>query len=105
MRNSEGEQFGVHLKARIARELERLAHVLEQQKVIRAEQRDLEERCESERLDKIRRLKSLRGVGQIGGWNLVSELFGWRTFDNRKQVGASIGLSPTPYSSGDMQQE
>jgi len=31
---------------------------------------------------------------------LVYELFAWRSFDNRKQVGSCVGLTPTPYQSG-----
>jgi transposase len=30
----------------------------------------------------------------------VFELFGWRQFRNRRQVGALGGLTPTPYQSG-----
>jgi transposase len=30
----------------------------------------------------------------------VNEFFGWREFENRKQVGAAAGLTPTPYQSG-----
>ena len=29
------------------------------------------------------------------------ECFGWRTFDNLRQIGALIGTAPTPYQSGD----
>ena len=36
---------------------------------------------------------------------LVKELFGWRRFDNRRQLAASLGLTPTPYASGDSQRE
>jgi transposase len=31
----------------------------------------------------------------------VNEFFGWRQFNNRKEVGAAAGLVPTPYQSGD----
>jgi transposase len=31
---------------------------------------------------------------------LVTECFGWRHFQNRRQVGACGGLTPTPYNSG-----
>jgi transposase len=36
---------------------------------------------------------------------LVYELFGWRRFTNRRQVGSSVGLTPTPYHSGDSRRE
>jgi len=33
------------------------------------------------------------------------ELFGWREFRNRKQVGAIVGLAPTPHASGTQERE
>jgi transposase len=33
------------------------------------------------------------------------EMFGWRRFRNRKEVGAFPGLTPTPYDSGGSQRE
>jgi transposase len=36
---------------------------------------------------------------------LVYELFAWRQFGNRKQVGGCVGLTPTPYQSGASQRE
>jgi transposase len=49
---------------------------------------------------KIRRLMELRGVGIVSATVLVEELFGWRTFRNRREVGAIAGLCGTPYQSG-----
>jgi transposase len=50
-------------------------------------------------------LMQLKGIGLIGAWVLAGELFGWRTFRNRREVGAVLGLTPTPYSSGQDQRE
>ena len=47
----------------------------------------------------------VRGIGPIGSWSLVYELFGWRKFKNVKQVGAASGLAPTPYDSGNSKRE
>jgi transposase len=44
-------------------------------------------------------LSGIRGVGWVGATRLVLELF-WRDFDNRRQVGACVGLVPQPYDSG-----
>ena len=33
------------------------------------------------------------------------ELFGWRKFANRRQVGAIVGLTPTPHQSGESSRE
>src|SRR5690606_31091565 len=45
-------------------------------------------------------LARLGGIGWVGAMRLVLELF-WRQFDNRRQVGACVGLVPQPYDSGD----
>ena len=42
-------------------------------------------------------LMQLCGIGLIGAWVLSSEIFGWRKFRNRREVGAVLGLAPTPY--------
>ena len=42
----------------------------------------------------------LKAVGRVGALRLVLELF-WRQFDNRRQVGACVGLVPQPYDSGE----
>jgi transposase len=36
---------------------------------------------------------------------LVHEVFGWRKFSNRKQVGSMVGLTPTPFASGERSRE
>jgi transposase len=50
-------------------------------------------------------LMKLCGIGLIGAWVLSSEIFGWRQFRNRREVGAVLGLTPTPYSSGQDERE
>ena len=50
-------------------------------------------------------LLGLRGVGVQSAWQLVHELFGWRTFDNRRELGACVGLTPTPFQSGNLKHE
>lgn len=47
-----------------------------------------------------RRLARLRAIGPTIAWTLASEVFGWRTFRNRREVGSLVGLTPTPYQSG-----
>ena len=48
----------------------------------------------------MRRLLGVGGIGLSGAWLLVFELFAWRQFANRRQVGAIVGLTPTPFQSG-----
>jgi transposase len=56
-------------------------------------------------LDKVRRLMGLKGVGVRAAWILEMELFSWRDIKNGKQLGALVGLTPTPYNSGDSERE
>src|SRR5207245_2985648 len=45
-------------------------------------------------------LPTLRGIGPIGAWVLATEICGWRHIQNRRQLGALVGLVPAPYQSG-----
>jgi transposase len=56
-------------------------------------------------LDKVRRLLGLKAVGVRGAWILVTELFAWRDIKNGKELGALVGLTPTPYDSGRSERE
>jgi len=49
----------------------------------------------------VRRLLGLADIGVNGAWLLVYEFFAWRKLQNRKQAGALVGLTGTPYQSGD----
>lgn len=49
----------------------------------------------------VERLPTLRGIGPIGAWVLATEIFGWRKIQNRRELGALVGLVPAPYQSGD----
>jgi transposase len=53
----------------------------------------------------MRQLVELRGIGDAFATTLVREAFGPRVFQNRRQVGAIAGLTPTPYQSGDTHHE
>jgi transposase len=97
------------LKERIRREWARLVLLKEQ---IRALAQRRQKRLHQEEqpatdpdLEKIRQLQLLRAIGPVAAWVLVRELFGWRQFKNRRQVGSLAGLTPTPYQSGDTRSE
>jgi transposase len=51
-------------------------------------------------LEQIRQLLHCRGVGVGTAWVYVMELFAWRCFRNRRELGALTGLAPTPDQSG-----
>jgi transposase len=56
-------------------------------------------------LEKVRRLLGLKAVGVRSAWVLVTELFAWRDIKNGKELGALVGLTPTPYDSGQRERE
>jgi transposase len=63
-------------------------------------------RCDSTaHVDQVRSLLAVCGVGLNSAWLLVMELFAWRAIKNRRQLGALVGLTPTPYHSGNSERE
>ena len=52
------------------------------------------------RIDQVRQLMLLKGIGINGAWLVVMAFFGWRAFKNRREVGGVAGFTPTPYQSG-----
>ena len=47
----------------------------------------------------------MRAIGSSGSWILSHEFFGWRKFNNGREVGSLAGLTPTPYQSGGTHRE
>jgi transposase len=95
-----------HLKAELRRQLARLALVDQQLKDNQAEHaRQLEQEASSPAIAKMKRLLTLKGVGDVGARMLVMELFGWRHFENRRQLGGCVGLTGTPHNSGNSERE
>lgn len=105
MRDWEGKALPMHLQRCVQRELDRLALVDEQIDEIQKERRQHQKRKQDERARQVRQLCALRGIGPESAWWLVGELFGWRQIQNRKQLAALAGLTPTPYHSGEMQHD
>jgi transposase len=53
----------------------------------------------------VRNLMDLRALGPASAWLFVHEVFGWRQIKNRRQLASLIGLTPTPYDSGQTQRD
>lgn len=93
-----GAPLPKHALAELRRMLERLALVDKQHAAIVAEQKkDIV--LDPKTAEQVRRLVQLCGVGPIGACVLVAEIFAWRKFTRAKEVGACIGLAPTPFRS------
>jgi len=99
LRTWSGAELPAMLQAMLQRELQRLDEV---EVHLRALQR--EARFNGSTQQRIERLMRLFGVGKVGARALALRLF-WRNFDNRRQVGACVGLVGTPYDSGTLRQD
>jgi transposase len=96
------QELAPRVRAEIERESERLLLVKKQMDTIEAEQRQAVA-VGSE--PQVVRLAQLRGIGISSGWVLAKELFGWRRFRNRREVAGCLGLTPSPYASGESETE
>lgn len=94
------EQVRPVLRAEIEREIARLTLVRQQVKAIEAERR---KELAAGKQPLVAQLIQLRAIGPKGAWVLVKELFGWRSFANRRELAGFLGLAPTPYASGNSQ--
>ena len=105
LRSWDGEELPEDLKARIVREYERLRMVEEQIKIVKKERERRVQVADKPSFRKVAQLRTLYGIGVTSSWDFVMEMFAWRQFRNRRQVGAFPGLTPTPYDSGGSQRE
>lgn len=96
----DGRPLPTRLKAEIDRERERLDLVNRQIRALEKEQVQAIAKGETPATRKIQTLLLLRSLGPKSAWILVMEFFGWRSFRNRRELGAAAGLTGTPYSSG-----
>lgn len=101
----DGSPLPEHLVGRLEREYQRLEIVRQQILQLEAERREVLKTSTAENVEKVRQMKRLRGIGIESSWLFVMEFFGWREFENRRQVGSLAGLTPTPHESGAMSRE
>jgi transposase len=101
----DGSELGADLRQRLLREFARWQLADAQIKALENERKQRIRRDDTPHVAKVRGLLELGGIGLSGSWLLVHELFAWRQFANRRQVGAIVGLTPTPYDSGKAHRE
>ena len=105
MRTGDGRELPERLKQEIVREHERLMLVHKQVAALEAASTaELRHAARGSVAAKIKQLIDFKGIGSISGQPLVNEVF-YRSFDNRRQVGAYFGLAGTPYNSGGSSRE
>jgi len=102
----DGSEVAGELKARVLREFERMQVANRQiRELEKGRARQLRAADKDEGILKMRKLMGLCGIGVNSSWLYVREVFGWRKIKNRRQMGSLVGLTPTPYSSGDSSRE
>lgn len=96
----DGTPLPTELVTRLERDWQQLRQVDNRRTVLERLRR---QRSAADRTDRvatrIRKLTQLRGIGLNGASTLTTELFAWREFRNGREVGAIVGLTPTPYRS------
>lgn len=96
LRCHDGSALPSQLQQRLSRECERLALAEQQFAML---EKNLIEQLPPALQERVTQLRKLKAIGPVGAVRMVLELF-WREFDNRRQVGACVGLVPQPYDSG-----
>lgn len=101
-----GEPVPAQMKQRIEDEYHRLQLVEVQIREVQTKQvAQVRSQQQSVATEKVRRLQQLMSIGMGSSWIFVMELFGWRQFQNRRELAAAVGLTPSPYDSGDSKRE
>jgi transposase len=90
---------------RILREFARWQLVGQQIRELERQRRAQIRDDQAPHVEKVRRLLSLKGIGENGACLLVEEFFAWREIRNRRELGSLAGLTPTPYASGESRRE
>ena len=104
LRTADGRTLSLRLKAEILRELQRLELAIAMIKTIEAERDAIAStKTETEHTSakKIQDLAKIKSIGPEFATTLVGEVF-HRSFDNRKQLGSYVGLTPAHFQSGPM---
>ena len=96
----DGSSIPPGLRRRVLRVYAQSMFLREQIAAVEVERRAQLQTSTDARIDQVRPLMQLKGIGIKGAWLLVREFFGWRAFKNRREVGGLAGFTPTPYQSG-----
>jgi transposase len=97
-----GQRLPEDLRQRLLREFARMQQLNSQ---IRHLEKERIQRLRTDKPDlaiqQTRKLLGLRGIGVNMAWMAVREVFAWRKIRNRRELGSLVGLTPTPYASGE----
>jgi transposase len=95
----DGSALAAPLMDRLAREWAALQAVEARRRELERLRRARIRRVDDRVAQQTRRLIQLRGIALNSALTLSTELFAWRAFRNSRELGAMVGLTPTPYRS------
>jgi transposase len=98
----DGSPLPEQLVSRLVREYGRWELVGSQILFLEKQRRKLLRESKEKKVEMVRQLQRLKAIGYNSSWLFVMEFFGWREFNNRKEVGSLAGLTGTPFNSGSM---
>jgi transposase len=101
----DGNSLPARLIPRLLREYERMQLVQLQMEQVEQEQAEALRSSSDPSIAIVRHLMRLRAIGVHTAWPLAMELFSWREFRNRREIGGLLGLASVPYQSGDTSQD
>ena len=106
MKTGDGRPLAPFLRRDIERMLTRYELVSRQIAEVEAERREAlnDNTGHFPNAEKVQRLSKLGAVGETTATVLVAEVY-HRTFETRRHVASFIGLSPSPYNSGDVDRD
>ena len=96
----DGSRLPPRLRGRLERAWERQAWLSERILHLERSRRELLRSSTTDDVERVRQLMLLDGIGENSAWVFVTEFFGWRRFNNRKEVGGLAGVTPTNFQSG-----
>jgi transposase len=100
LRTWDGAPLGRWLQCDLVLEGERLAQVEAQLAALKEERDALVATSNAPVAVKARRLAALGAIAAESSFVFATELFGWRTFANRRELAGAVGLTGTPWRTG-----
>jgi transposase len=97
--------LGPHLTYELIQEGERLALVERQLADLKARREALVAASDGKIARTTRALRRLGAIAEESSFVFATELFGWRTFANRRELAGAVGITGTPFKSGECDQE
>ena len=96
-----GKRVPEGARERLLRQFVRLQRCEEEIDELQKQRREVIRHEDSPLAEQVRRLMGLKAIGETSAWLLVGEVFGWRTFQGRRQLASFTGLVNAPYNTGD----